>query len=137
MNSIVIQGRLTKDPEYYEFKDKEGGVANFTLAVNDKYNSENSDFINCKAFDIIKKDGTTFNAITQFCKKGHRLVVQGRLKQENFKDKDGNERSTYKVLVESVTLIETKKEAESQTQQTQTEVKKPVQKLEEIGDDLP
>ena len=117
MNKTILIGRLTRDPEHKTFENG-GGVANFTLAVNDRF-TDDTHFINCQNFDIKKQDGTSINVVRDYCKKGHRLGVVGELRQENFKDKNGENRSTYKVRVNEVSLIETKLEAQNMTNENE------------------
>jgi single-strand DNA-binding protein len=81
------------------------------LAVNRKWKSETGEmkeevsFIDCEAF------GKTAEAIGQYCKKGRPLLVDGRLKQDSWKDKEtGAARSKIKVIIETFQFIGDRKD---------------------------
>ena len=56
MNSVVLMGRLTRDPEVrYSQGERPNCIARYTLAVDRRYRSQNSDqptadYISCLAF---------------------------------------------------------------------------------------
>lgn len=93
MNKIEIMGRLTRDVEVRETKNKKQ-VYTFTLAVPRKADKEKVDFINCVAFsnlgEILKK----------YTAKGKRIIVCGSLNIDNYEDKDGNTKQYVNVLVD-------------------------------------
>ena len=110
MNSIQLIGRITKD---IELKQTQGGKAycNFSLAVARDFNKEETDFINCVAWE--KKAET----IEKYVKKGHKFGVIGRIQI----DKKDNAYYT-KVIVEKIYFLEGNKNETSATQnQKQTE----------------
>jgi single-strand DNA-binding protein len=91
---LVIQGRLTKDPE---LRTTGGGttIASFTVAV-DGYKPKDSDerpveFFSCKAF------GARAEVIDQYFKKGDGIFVQGRIQTEKWNDKETGEKK-YKTV---------------------------------------
>ena len=99
MNQVTLIGRLTKDPE---LKYTQGGKAfcNFTIAVPREFNRNETDFINCVAWD--KKA----EAIAQYFKKGEKISIIGRIQIDKKDD-------TYytKIMVEKFEFIETSKES--------------------------
>ena len=106
MNKVVLLGRLTKDIEvstYGRGKDK-GCYTNFCVAVNrPKKKSEKeseSDFIYCVAF------GKTADFLEEYARKGARVLVEGTLQVDNYKDKNDDKRTSTKVLVNNVELID-------------------------------
>ena len=72
MNKILLQGRLTKDPEI-RLTSKNDKVARFTIAVDRDFNREETDFINCVAFKA------TAAFIESYFTKGDMILVAGRL----------------------------------------------------------
>lgn len=106
MNEIVLFGRLTKDIEvstYGRGKDK-GCYTNFCVAVNrpkKKGEKESEcDFIYCVAF------GKTADFLEEYARKGARVLVDGTLQVNNYEDKNGDTRTSTKVLVNNVELID-------------------------------
>lgn len=73
MNNISIVGNLTHDPELH-FSANGKGRASFTVAVNEKRGDEEvAHFMRCTAF------GTLAENVAESLRKGHRVVVVGRL----------------------------------------------------------
>lgn len=93
MNKIEIMGRLTKDVEVKETKNKKL-VYVFTLAVPRKLDNEKVDFINCIAFSKIGE------IIKKYTFKGRRIIVCGSLNIDNYEDKDGNMKQYVSVAVD-------------------------------------
>ena len=104
MNNISLLGRLVRDPDYYVSEKEDGSnVCRFTLAVN--RNKEEADFISCVAF------GQQADAVADYCVKGDRLGVSGRLRTGSY-EKEGETIYTTDVVCIQVDLVETKKESE-------------------------
>lgn len=96
LNSIVIMGRLTANPE---LKTTNSGlsVTSFTVAVDRAFQSngeKKTDFINCVAW----RNHAEF--ITKYFAKGQMIAVQGSLQSRNYEDKNGNKRTAFDVIVE-------------------------------------
>lgn len=104
MNNVSLLGRLARDPDYYvSEKDDGSNVCRFTLAVN--RNKDEADFISCVAF------GQPADAIADYCVKGDRLGVSGRIRVSSY-EKDGETYYSTDVVVIQADLVETKKESD-------------------------
>ena len=95
MNKILLQGRLTKDPEI-RLTSKNDKVARFTIAVDRDFNREETDFINCVAFKA------TAAFIESYFSKGDMILVAGRLQMQQYTAKDGSNRTAAEVLTDNV-----------------------------------
>ena len=95
MNKILLQGRLTKDPEI-RLTSKNDKVARFTIAVDRDFNREETDFINCVAFKA------TAAFIESYFGKGDMILVAGRLQIKNYTAKDGTNRTSAEVMTDNV-----------------------------------
>jgi len=102
INQVVLTGRLTADPE---IRYTQGGkaIASFNLANGRRYKNqsgevvEDTSFIGCTAF------GQSAEFLGQYIRKGQPILVQGRLKQEAWEDRQtGKKQSKTKVLVDVV-----------------------------------
>lgn len=93
MNSIIIHGRMVRDPE---LKTGASGVefCKFTVAVDRRKKDDPTDFFDCTAF------GKTGAAIAQYMKRGRDIVVQGRM-ESNTTEKDGQKRTYWGISVDS------------------------------------
>ena len=95
MNKILLQGRLTKDPEI-RLTSKNDKVARFTIAVDRDFNREETDFINCVAFKA------TAAFIESYFTKGDMILVAGRLQMQQYTAKDGSNRTAAEVMTDNV-----------------------------------
>lgn len=104
MNSIILLGRLTRDPEIKYIGEKGIPVANFTIAVDRKLKKESkgqkTDFIKIEAW----REAADL-AIDRF-KKGSLVSVTGELRIDEYKDNNGNNKYMTKVTTYKVHLLE-------------------------------
>jgi single-strand DNA-binding protein len=104
VNTVILAGHLTRDPEMRSLAG-EKVVVNFSLAINRRYKGndgeikEDSTFVDCEAW------GRTAELVGQYLAKGSAAYVEGRLKLDNWQDKDGKNRSRLKVVVENVQFV--------------------------------
>lgn len=99
INKVVLLGRLTKDPELRYAAGSGTAVCRFTLAVSRQFKKDETDFINCIAFN---KQG---EAIAQYVTKGRQLAVVGNIRTGSYDGQDGIKRYTTDVIVESFEFI--------------------------------
>lgn len=99
INKVVLLGRLTKDPELRYAAGSGTAVCRFTLAVARQFKKDETDFINCIAFN---KQG---EAIAQYVTKGRQLAVIGNIRTGSYDGQDGIKRYTTDVIVESFEFI--------------------------------
>jgi single-strand DNA-binding protein len=107
-NKVILAGNLTRDPEL-RYTPKGTAIAAFGLAVNRKWKSETGEtkeevsFIDVEAWD--KRAET----IAQYFKKGRPILIEGRLKQDTWEDKNTHQKqSKLKVIMEGFSFIDTK-----------------------------
>lgn len=119
-NRIILMGHLTRDPELTYIQ---GGtaIAKFGLAVNRKFagkdgeKKEEVDFFDIEAWE---KQAENCN---EYLKKGSGVLIEGRLKQERWEDKEsGKQRSRIKVVASVVQFLP-KGEGKGQAQDEQGE----------------
>lgn len=106
MNHITIIGRLTRDPEIrWSHSDQPIAFGTYTLAVDRpvaKGKDPVTDFIFCKVV------GKTAEFVEKYLRQGMKVAVEGRMQVDNYKDKDGYNRSTTYVQVASHEFCESK-----------------------------
>ena len=95
MNKVLLQGRLTKEPEI-RLTAKNDKVAHFKIAVDRDFNREETDFINCVAFKA------TAAFIESYFGKGDMILIAGRLQMQQYTAKDGSNRTAAEVLTDNV-----------------------------------
>lgn len=100
MNQVGIMGRFTRDPEC-RYTQSGKCVTNFTLAVNKFGDNNEADFFDCVAWEKQAEN------IANSCKKGHRLLVWGRLQQDKWTDQQTQQtRTAVKITVTGFSFIE-------------------------------
>ena len=99
MNKVILIGRLTRDPELNFAAGTGTAVCRFSLAVTRPFKKDETDFINCIAFE---KTGET---IAQYLTKGRQLAVTGSIRTGSYDAKDGTKRYTTDVIVDSFEFI--------------------------------
>ena len=98
INNITIVGNLTRDPEL-RFTPSGTPVASFGLAVNKRIqNKDSGEWINSADFFNVVAWFKLAENCAQSLFKGDRVLISGRLSQENWEDKDGQKRSAYKII---------------------------------------
>lgn len=119
MNKIILMGRLTRDPEisYTNAGNGDGSqlaIARYSIAVDRRFKSNdgvNVDFFNCVSF------GKQAEFAEKYLKKAIKIVVTGRLQNDNYTNREGVKVTATKVMVEEVEFAESK--AVSQQNQNQ------------------
>lgn len=103
MNTVILIGRLTKDPEIRVISQSETTVANFTLAVDRPMAKEKTaDFIRIVCF------GKTAELCERFLAKGRQVAVHGRIQTGSYKTQSGETRYTTEVVAERVEFLGSK-----------------------------
>ncbi|HEY4695511.1 MAG TPA: single-stranded DNA-binding protein [Candidatus Hydromicrobium sp.] len=102
VNNITILGNLTRDPEL-RFTPNGTAVVSFGLAVNRNIQNKNSgewetqvDFFNVTAWYKLAEN------CAESLNKGDRVLVSGRLSQDSWESKEGQKRSTVKIIASAV-----------------------------------
>lgn len=103
MNTIVITGNLTREPETRAVGEQ--SVINFSIANNDESRKQ-ADGSYVKIASFFECEYWTKNPAhwLKLLTKGTQVMIQGRLKQERW-EQDGQNRSRVKISVEGYPLI--------------------------------
>lgn len=114
LNSVVLVGRLTKDPEL-RYTPSNQAVATFSLAVNRNFKSQNgereADFINCVIWRQQAEN------LTNWGKKGALIGITGRIQTRNYENQQGQRVYVTEVVAENFQLLEfNKQNDQNQTQ---------------------
>lgn len=104
-NKTIIMGNLTRDPEL-KFTASNMAVANIGVAVNERYKNKQTDeweervnFIDCEAW------GRTAENINEHFNKGKPILIEGKLRMDQWEDQQGNKRSKLKVVVDRFEFV--------------------------------
>ena len=109
MNNIVILGRITKELELKIVKD-DVSLLEFSIAVNKTgKKSDKANFFNVVAF------GKTAENISKYFDKGHRILINGELSDDQYKNNSGHIVYKTSITVRSFTFIEKRDEKPEKT----------------------
>lgn len=95
-NVAVLSGNLTRDPESRTTSTGKT-VTSFAIAVNG-FRDDETLFINCEVW------GKAGDIAAQFLRKGSNVTVNGRLKPNNWEDREGNKRRDIVLSVSDLQL---------------------------------
>lgn len=98
INTVVLTGRLGRDPEL-RFFESGSSVCSFSIAVNQWDKKTEKEIAHWFDVQVWGKRG---EALANYCRKGSKVTVQGRLEQNTWQDKDGNKRSSVRVSAAQV-----------------------------------
>ena len=104
-------GRLTRDPEMRTAN--KGGeqldIARFSIAVDKRFNKKSqdgnestADFFNCTSF------GKQAEFVNKYLKQGTKVVVVGRIENDNYTNKNGEKVYSVRVIAEEIEFAESK-----------------------------
>ncbi|MBR4085661.1 MAG: single-stranded DNA-binding protein [Lachnospiraceae bacterium] len=106
MNKVILMGRLTRDPEVrYSQGANATAVARFSIAVDRRFKREgepDADFFNCTCF------GKQAEFVERYLRKGTKVVVAGRIQNDNYTNKDGQMVYSVRVMVDEIEFAESK-----------------------------
>lgn len=117
LNHIVLIGRLTRDlgSDERDFGYLPNGQAraNVSIAVN-RSKKQGDEWIDEVSYFEVAIFGKTAENLKPYLLKGKQIAVDGHLKQDRWKDQQGNNRSKISIVAENVQLLGGKNEDTTQ-----------------------
>lgn len=104
-NKVLLIGNLTRDPEL-RYLQSGTAVCDFGMAVNRQWRSQSGEKKDEVCFVDITFFGRSAEVISEFCKKGRSLFVEGRLQLDSWTGKDGQKRSKLRVVGERMQFLD-------------------------------
>ena len=111
---IIIQGNVGQVHET-KYTTSNDAVVGFSVAYSEGKDKPTTWF-NCTAF---KK---TAEVVEKYVHKGDAILVEGRIHCEKYKDKSGQDKEAWKVIVDKVALLGGKKSTDSPVAETNQQV---------------
>jgi len=116
LNRCEFIGRLGKDVDLRSMPSG-GQVANFSLAVGEKYKNkqgeqvENTEWVSVSAF------GKLAEIMGQYLSKGSQVFISGRMKTDKYQAKDGTDRYSTKIIADKLQMLGGKPDTQQNTSQ--------------------
>jgi len=107
LNRVMLMGNLTRDPEL-RYLPSNMPVVNIGMAINRRWRNqqgeqqEETTFVDCEGF------ARTAEVINQYMRKGRPLYIEGRLKLDQWQDREGQKRSKMLVVIERFQFIDSR-----------------------------
>jgi single-strand DNA-binding protein len=100
VNQVILLGRLTRDPEQRTTSTGKL-IVSFGMAVDRGGQDDAADFFNINAWEKLGE------LVMQYLTKGRRVLVQGRLRQDRWDDKEtGKKQSRVEITASDVTFLD-------------------------------
>jgi single-strand DNA-binding protein len=107
-NRVILAGNLTRDPEL-RYTPKGTAIARIGMAINRTWKNEAGESQTEVTFVDVDAFGRQAEVIAQYMKKGRPFLVEGRLKLDQWEDKNTKaKQSKLKVVLESFSFIDSK-----------------------------
>ena len=107
-NKVILAGNLTRDPEL-RYTPKGAAICKFGLAINRNWTNEAGEKKEEVTFVDIDAFGRQAEVVAQYMKKGRPFLVEGRLKLDQWEDKNTHQKQTkLRVVLESFSFIDSK-----------------------------
>ena len=106
-NKVLLMGNLTRDIEL-KYTASNQAVANFGLAVNRRYKTNEGESREEVTFVDLEAWGRTAEVMKQYLTKGRPVFIEGRLKLDQWEDPQGQKRSRMRVVVENFQFVDSR-----------------------------
>ncbi|HTV75535.1 MAG TPA: single-stranded DNA-binding protein [Candidatus Baltobacteraceae bacterium] len=105
-NKVILAGNLTRDPEL-RYTPKGTAIARLGIACNRKWKSESGEMKEEVTFVDVDAFGKQAETIGQYLKKGRPILIEGRLRLDQWEDKQsGQKKSKLGVVLESFQFLD-------------------------------
>lgn len=105
MNKVILLGKLGKEPEMRTLASGTA-VVRFSLAVNRRYAGKDGEKREETTWIDVDAFGKQAETIAKYCTKGSGLLVEGRLRLDQWEDKNtGEKRSKLGVVLENFQFV--------------------------------
>ncbi len=103
VNRVIIIGNLGRDPEV-RYAQSGMAICKLSVAVTERVKDGN-DWKDATEWFRVTVFGKTAENAGQYLQKGRQVYVEGRLKTDKYKDKDGVERTSVEVIANTLQFL--------------------------------
>ena len=104
VNKVILIGNLGADPEIRNLPSG-ASVANFNIATSESYTNKNGERVTQTEWHRVECWEGLARIAEQYLKKGNSVYIEGKLRTEEWQDKDGNTRYTTKIRALNMTML--------------------------------
>lgn len=107
-NKVIIAGNLTRDPEV-RYTPRGTAITRLSVALNRSYKTETGETREEVSYVDVDAFGRQAEVIAQYFRKGRPILIEGRLRQDRWEDKNtGQKQSKLMVVLESFSFIDSR-----------------------------
>lgn len=114
VNKVIVMGTIGKTPEV---RYMPSGIAavNISIATNDGYkDKQTNQYIDVTEWHRVVAFGKQAEVIGQYCEKGNKIYIEGRISTNKWQDKNGQERQTTEIVANEIQLLGGKNSSSSE-----------------------
>ena len=104
INRVILVGNLGKDPE---IRHTEGGiaVARFPIATSESYKDKTGNKVERTEWHNIVAWRGLAEVAEKYLKKGQSVYIEGKIRSNNYQDKEGVQRYTIEIVADNMTML--------------------------------
>lgn len=143
LNKVMLIGNLGQEPEV-KYLDNNRVVANFSLATSETYTDRSGERKTDTEWHRIEMWDNLAKIAEKYLKKGQQVYIEGKIRTQTWKDKDGNEKTGIRIKAISMTMLGTGKGSASGAGTMEGSQRDPVdnapyktESIPDSSDDLP
>ena len=125
VNLVIILGNLGNDPEVRYMPNGEP-VANISIATSETWSDKNTGEKREKTeWHRVVAFRKLAEIIGQYCKKGSKIYIEGKLQTRKWTDQSGQNRYTTEIIADSVQLLDSRRDDQGGYQQQDYQQQRP------------
>jgi len=104
VNKVILLGNLGSDPEVRHLENG-SAVARFSIATSENYTNRGGERVEQTEWHRIELWDNLAKIAEQYLKKGNSVYIEGKIRTENWTDKEGNQREGKTIRANSMQLL--------------------------------
>jgi single-strand DNA-binding protein len=104
VNRVILVGNLGRDAEL-RYTGGGAAVSKFSVATTESFKGRDGERKEETEWHRISYWGKNAETLSQYLLKGKQVYIEGRLRTEKWKDKEGNDRTSVEVKADRVVLL--------------------------------
>jgi single-strand DNA-binding protein len=104
VNKVILIGNLGSDPEV-RYLESGSAVAKFSIATTESYTNKSGERVDNTEWHRIELWEGLAKVAEKYLKKGNQVYIEGRIRTDNWTDKEGQQRSGITIRANSMTLL--------------------------------
>ncbi len=105
INKVIISGNLVRDPDT-RILENGTHLAKMSIANNQRYRDRNGEWQEKTCYVNVIAWRKTAELVSEFCRKGSPVLIEGELVFNSWEDRDGNKRNQLEVNARRIQFLE-------------------------------